>query len=327
MPFAIKHGLFKLNVTDYHAILGVPINADAKQIRLQYLKIAQKLHPDTCKADDTQKKLASDILSKLVNPAYKQLSRKNSYAEYQLILTQLGQRLAKQADKVTVGSEIARELLKAGNKIELVYHKLVKNLVKEQYKSLEQVTNYIAQLSELNLVYLMLTQGQKNKRETSASIAKNNQAPGKPQNNPSPNKSSQETNNEVTPQSRVDSYIRRAKEYMTKGSFAMAVSELRAALKIDPNHITGHGLLGKAYLQQNQLTMAKVHINKAWTANPQDPVAIEAKQLLDKLNKTKSTNINNKSNLKSSARASADRAKTQSGSGSIFSGLFGAKKK
>ena len=327
MPFAIKHGLFKLNIIDCHAILGLPINADTKQIRVRYLKIAQKLHPDKCKADDTQKKLASDILSKLVNPAYKQLSSKNSYAEHQVVLTQLGQRLAQQADKVTVGSEIARDLLKSGNKIELVYNKLVQKLVKEQYQSLEKITNYIAQLSELNLVYLMLTQGQKTQSAKSVPVASKRQAPAKPQENPAQNKNSQETKNEVKPQSRIDSYIRRAKEYMTKGSFAMAISELRAALKIDPNHSTCHGLIGKAYLHQNQLTMAKVHINKAWAANSKDPVAIEAKQLLDKLNKTQSKKSSNRSKLKSSASTSNHRSQAKSGNSSLFGSLFGAKKK
>ena len=49
MPFAIKHGLFKLKITDYHAILGIPLDADAKQVRLRYLKIAQTIHPDILK--------------------------------------------------------------------------------------------------------------------------------------------------------------------------------------------------------------------------------------------------------------------------------------
>ena len=325
MSFDIKSGLFKLNITDYHAILGVPLNADIKQIRLQYLKIAQKLHPDTCKGDKDQKQLASDLLSKLVNPAYKQISQKNSYAEYKLVLTQIGNRLAKQADKVTIASETAQELLKSGNKIELVYPKLVKNLVKEQYKSLDEATNYIAQLSELNLVYLMLTQKQTTRRENSVP-AKTVKSPIEPKakppknNNASPN--TPENNDELISKSRIDSFIRRAQEYMEKNSFAMAISELRGALKIDPNHSTCHGLLGKAYLQQNQPTMAKVHMNKAWNANPKDPVAIECKQLLDKLNKG-----NNKNKAKSSNSGLGNKSPTKSTSGGIFGSLFGTKKK
>lgn len=325
MSFALKNGLFKLNITDYHAILGVPLNSDTKQIRLQYLKIAQKLHPDTCKADKDQKKLASDLLSKLVNPAYKQISNKNSYAEYQLVLTQIGNRLAEEVDKVTIASEAARELLQSGDKIELLYHKLVKNLCKEQYKSLDEATTYIAQLSELNLVYLMLTQGQTARREKSVSaktIKSQTEPKVKVAKNTSATPDAQENDDELVSKSRIDSFIRRAEEYMAKNSFAMAISELRGALKIDPNHSTCHGLLGKAYLQQNQSTMAKVHMNKAWNANPKDPVAIECKQLLDKLNKG-----NPKNKSKSSTLGSKGKSQAKSASGGIFGGLFGTKKK
>lgn len=56
MSFKIQQGLFKLDIVDRHAILGVPIDADSKQIRQRYLKVAYRLHPDTCKAEsETQK--------------------------------------------------------------------------------------------------------------------------------------------------------------------------------------------------------------------------------------------------------------------------------
>ena len=113
--FAIKHGLFKLNITDHHAVLGVSLDAKPKEIRLRYLKIAQKLHPDKCRSDEARMKVAGQILSKLVNPAYEQLSRKNAFAEHQLILTQVGKRIAENKDKVTVKSSQAQELLEAGN--------------------------------------------------------------------------------------------------------------------------------------------------------------------------------------------------------------------
>lgn len=329
MSFAIKNGLFKLNITDYHAILGIPINADSKQIRLRYLKIAQKLHPDTCKGDKDRKQLASDLLSKLVNPAYKQISQKNSYAEYKLILTQTGNRLAQEADRVTIATEAATELLKSGNKLELVYTKLIKDIVKDQYQLVEEATTHIAQLSELNLVYLMLTQGKTAKIEKSVP-AKTTQSQGKTtvqstkSKNPQPNSSqdSEENSEESIAKSRVDSFIRRAQEYMVKNSYAMAISELKGALKIDPNHSTCHALLGQAYLKQNQPTMAKVHMNKAWNANPKDPVVIECKQLLDKLNKN-----SNKGKQKSSNSNFGSKSPAKSASGGIFGGLFGTKKK
>lgn len=322
MSFAIKNGLFKFNITDHHAILGVPLNADIKQIRLNYLKIAQKLHPDTCKADKNQKKLANDLLAKLVNPAYKKISNKNSYAEYQLILTQIGNRLAGQVDKMTIATEPAKELLQSGNKLELVYYKLVKNLATKEYQSLEETISYIAQLSELNLVYLMLSQKQPSRKEnlepTKATNNPKNPKAKSPSNTIQSTPEPQENNEESIAKARIDSFIRRAREYMAKNNFVMAISELRGALKIDPNHSTCHGLLGKAYLHQNQLTMAKVHINKALNTDPKDPIAIEAKELLDKLEKQ-----HNKGNKSKSTSSGIDK----STSGSIFGSLFGTKKK
>jgi curved DNA-binding protein CbpA len=326
MAFAIKHGLFKLKITDYHAILGIPLNADAKQIRLRYLKIAQKIHPDIFKGNQEQKKLANKLLSKLVNPAYEALSRKNDYAEHQLVLTQIGKRLVEQDKKINPVSQSAQELLKSNGDLELNYHKLLKNLSNEQYQFLEQITDKIAQISELNLVYLMLKQAQGLNREEVVT-AKVTPSPSQPK---PPSQSSTSTQQqtktqpeaeEITPQSRVASYLRRAQEYIDKNNFTMAVSELKDALKIDPNNSTSHALLGQAYLSQDQLTMAKVHINKASQINPNAPVVIKLKQALDKLTK------NDSSNKANSANRSSTNQSDRPGNSSFFGGLFGSKKK
>ena len=327
MSLAIKHGLFQLNITDHHAILGVSIDGDAKQIRLRYLKIAQQLHPDTYKSDPTRKEKASKILSKLVNPAYEQLSRKNTFAEHQLVLTQIGKHLAEKKEQVSVKSEIAQELLKSANKLELVYPQLLKSLVTKQYKSLDKLADTIAKISELNLVYLMLKSKHGINREANvtakpadsqlkSNTPKPSSASPPPTKNQSPPTQPQAVEKEEpTPESRILSYVRRAEQYMDKGDYIQAITELRDALKIDPNNSKTHALMGKAYIHRDQLTMAKVHINKACKVNPNDPVALEAKKLLDKLTKKKSK-----------SKASADAGK-KSGSNSFLSGFFGAKKK
>ena len=343
MSFAIKHGLFKLKITDRHAILGVPLDADGKQIRLRYLKIAQQLHPDTCKSDEAKKELASQILSKLVNPAYEELSRKNSSAEHQLVLTQIGKHLAEKKDNINLDFESARELMKAGDKVELLYLKQINNLAKEQYKSLEEITNTIAQISELNLVYLMLKYNRGLNREdnqiSKTTTAQTKTVPPKPPAKspqrssppqaktatpkppPPPTPAPRKIKDEPTPQSRIDSYIRRAQQYIDKKEFDRAIKELRDALKIDPNYCTSHALLGKAYLLKQQLTMAKVHINRAYQANPNDPIAIESKKQLDKL-----TAKQNKSKSSSSDHNKKAHSKSRN-SGGFFSGIFGVRKK
>ena len=321
MSFTIQHGLFRANITDYHAILGVSLNAEPKKIRLKYLRTAQKLHPDTCKADPKEKKLASQILSRLVNPAYQELCNKSQFAEHQLILTQIGKRYAESGERISVASEPAKQLLQTSQNIDQTYHKLLQELVVNQYSNINKVLLKIAVISELNLVYLILKHKQGINREER--VVTQRSAPPTKQSTASqsvPNSApDKEPAEEPTPSSRVASYVRRAKEYMAKRQFSNVVSELRDALKIDPNNSTVHGLMGQAYILQNQATMAKVHINKAHEANPQDPVVIQAKEQLEKLLKKQKNRA-----TKSTAKNSESKNKNDSG---FFSGFFGAKKK
>lgn len=325
MSFAIKHGLFKLNITDCHAVLGVSLDAEPKQIRLRYLKIAQKLHPDKCRCDPAKMKVAGQILSKLVNPAYEQLSRKNTFAEHQLVLTQIGKRLSENKEKISVKSQAARELLKTGSSAELVYPKLLKKLAAEQYKSLEQVTEDIEQISELNLVYLMLkcdsearaAPNRQIDRNQTASSSKKTRTQNKATVTQSPPPEAKEKIAEPTTASRVTAFVNRAQQYITRGEFDRAIKELKDALRIEPNHGVAHAVMGKAYLHKRQLTMAKVHISKACKAEPHNPIVMESKKALDKLAKTASG---------SKTRNSTSKNSKPDNSG-FFSGFFGAKKK
>ncbi len=336
MSFAIKHGLFKLNITDHHAVLGVSIDAEPKQIRLRYLKIVQKLHPDKCHSDEAKRKIAGQILSKLVNPAYEKLSRKNSFAEHQLVLTQIGKRLAENKEKILVKSELAQELFKAGDSVELIYPKLLKRITAEQYISLEQTAQEIESISELNLVYLMLkgdrfmnrnisktpTQPSTNKTSTNKKSVAQSKASDTPTPTP-PSSSTSVQADEPTTESRVAAFINRAQQYISKGEFDRAIKELKDALRIDPNDGIAHAVMGRAYLHKQQLTMAKVHINKAFNADPHNPLVMESKKSLDRL--TRVANNSKTSNPGSAAKSNSKNNKP--GNSGFFSGFFGAKKK
>ena len=335
MSLAIKHGLFKLNLTDYHAILGVSLDADPKQIRLSYLKIAQKLHPDKCRTDPQKMQIAGQILSKLVNPAYEQLSRKSNFAEHQLVLTQIGKRLAENKGKVIVNTEAAKELLKAGGSVELVYPKLLKKIASEQYQSIEKVTKNIGAISELNLVYLMLkcdrVAGSQQQARISKPAAKFTPKPAakteKQQDKQTIDQSKATINQATSPKNtssveepttsmRVNAFVGRAQQYISKGEFDQAITELRDALRIDPNHATAHAVMGQSYLHKRQLTMAKVHIDKACKAEPHNTIVVESKKALDKLSK--------KANK---AKATNPSSNNKPGNSGFFSGFFGTKKK
>jgi curved DNA-binding protein CbpA len=331
MSFQIKHGIFKLNIIDHYAVLGIELNASPKEIRTKYLKIAQRLHPDTSKTkSDTEKKLASEVLSKLVNPAYEELSKDKTRNEYLLVLSQLGQRLLEDKDRMKLSFETSQKCLKAEDSYELEYKNILKKISSEQYNSLEGLTDFIGQISELNLVYLIHQQGKgssKNERKFTLNDflpTPNKETEPIPSNKPTPsNKSQNDRSDEISLVSKVPSYIRRAQEYIDKNLFTQAITELRDAIKLDPNNSSCHALIGLAYLKQNQMSMARVHINKAWQANPQDPVAANSKQELDKLDKTsdRSTTTNGAS------QASANSSSNKSANSSIFGGLFGGKKK
>jgi tetratricopeptide (TPR) repeat protein len=252
MSFQIERGLFRFDFTDHHAVLGIPVNADVKEVRKRYLNIARKLHPDSNKAEsESEKKLASQLLSKLVNPAYEQLSQNNR--DFVISLGHMGRRLAAEAGKVPVDSAAAKQLSQAGANLDITYKSLVQKLASGQYESLNQVLEKIAEISELNMVYLMVKAGRNE--------GINNGAPKTPVGTGAPRTpTATGTGAPRTPTgtgvgtsgglgsnladsqgaSRVDAYIRRGEGYLAKNNFAAAVLELREALKLDQNTSRAH---------------------------------------------------------------------------------------
>lgn len=336
MSFHIERGLFKFDFTDHHAVLGIPVNADVKEVRKRYLKIARNLHPDTIKsATEAEKKLANQLSSKLVNPAYEHLSQNNR--DYLVNLGHMGRRLAAEKGKVPLTSEVAQKLSKAGPNLENSYKSLVLSLATKQYDSLDQVLDKIAQISELNMVYLMLSGG-----KIGSGMAMGNGQPqsatgGLPAKSPGGAGGGQPSpagmgNNQSAAQgsalpdsglSRVSEYLRRAEGYLAKQNFAGAVLELREALKLDQNNSRAHTLLGVAYLKQNQATMAKVYINKALQLNPQDELALKGKRHLDGL--AQKSNSGAKPSVP--PKPAQSKPSDKSGGTGLFGKMFGPKKK
>lgn len=317
MTFEIERGLFKYDFTDYYAILGVPVDADDKTVRKQYLKVTRRLHPDSSKfKTDAEKQQANELLTKLVNPAKEQLFRGSR--DYKVSLGHMGKRLAAEGGKISISSDTAKELARAGANVDAVYRNSLKSLASKQYESLDKVVDRIGEISELNLVYLML-KGKTSKSgisKTSSGTAVSKTAgtgAAVKRTTAGAATSGASTKGGGTQEvSKVEAYLSRADSYMQKNNFAGAVLELREALKLEQTNSKSHGLLGLAYLKQNQVSMAKVHINKALQLNPQEENALKGKQYIDKL--TQKT-------------GSGSKSKDQSSGGGLFGGLFGGKKK
>ncbi len=303
MLFELNHGLFKYGVKDYHAILGLPITANAKDIRLRYLKIAYVLHPDTCRANtEEEKKKASEILSKLVNPAYENLSKDKLHRECQLVLSETGRQLADQSYDLDLVTESAKKLYSETNNTEKLYLELIEKLATDQYQDLSSVGKKIALMSELNMVYLI---AQKSPKKSYATSNVKPASSGIESTDPSINEEDQVStgrkvssdNKNSEPQdismgskrdvsggakmSKVEKLIQSAKQHQENGNFEQGIFDLREAVKIEPNNFQIHALLSSFYLKQGNLPYAKVHYKKAFELNAQDPFLKEIKKELD----------------------------------------------
>ncbi|OKH32447.1 hypothetical protein NIES2119_26060 [[Phormidium ambiguum] IAM M-71] len=322
MALNIEQGLFKFDCIDHHAVLGVPLDATANEVRKRYLKISRRLHPDSCTADsEVSKQQASQFFAKLVSPAYQQLFNDQSRAEHNVLLTRMGKRLVQEKEKIDLQSELAKQLYKSTN-LEHEYKTALHKLVEKQYESIDEIRQNTAQISELNLVYLLRKSSQGQSASKPAEVTKlTNPAVT----TPATTGPAAATAGKVPPvaekkaakvePSPAETYCRRAQEYIEKNYPAKAILELRDAMKMEPKNSRVHALMAMAYLNQEQLKMAKIHLESALQFNPEEATALEVKKRIDMIEKRlgmRTTAANKKAESKSS--------------GGLF-GLFGGKKK
>ncbi|HEY9862661.1 MAG TPA: DnaJ domain-containing protein [Candidatus Obscuribacterales bacterium] len=301
--FEIKQGLFQFEFMDNHGILGVSLEAEFDDIRKRYMQIARRLHPDTCPFENPQdRELAKQLLAKLVSPAYNQFSKEAERKEYTLLLKTIGDRIVKEQHTLKPQTESAQKLLQASD-YQNAYESAIKALAKNQYESPEKVLEVTGEMSELNLVYL-LRKNQKGAAPPSAKV---------PETTPTPHSGTPKKD------SFVEQACHRAEQLMASQNYIQAASELKDAIKRQPDNSHCHGLLGLVYLKQNQPKLATPHINRALQLDPKQPQALEAKKELEK----STTPAGTKSKT---AQQTAKKSDKSSGGG-LFGGLFGGKKK
>ena len=316
----VNRGLFKLDLVDYHAILGVPLDADAKQVRKRYLKIARKLHPDSLRsASDDQKQQASELLSKLVNPAYEVLSQEKSSVEHKVSLKMKGQQLKSQPALLSLSTEQLKKVANSNN-IEYAYSSALKPLVLEQYEMLDSVVDAIGEISELNAIYVMRQGGGSGQVEA--------KEPPPPVND---GEATADDDTKVTVLSHrerraqlIESFINRAKEFEYKGNFSRGIIELREAVKAHPQNPRCHAELGRMYMRSKQLKMASIHTKRALELEPENETAIEVKKKLDAY--AKRMGKNPPPDAPPAGKRSSKGPK-KPGGGGLFGSLFGGNKR
>ncbi len=295
----ITEGLFKLDVTDHHAVLGFSLAADPKQVRKRYLKVARQLHPDSLRdVPEAQKQLASELLSKIVNPAYEALTQEKATTEHYILLKMKQQQLIARPILFTAKSEAAKKLLGTGS-LESEYTAALKQIAATQYDDLTQVETAIGEISELNAVYLM-RKGNLGGKSVRGAIA--DPAPAEPT----------ETSRRPRHESIIESYLSRAKEFDYKRDYSRAILELREAIAAHPQSAPCHGYLSSLYLKAGQATLAKIHAKQALTFDPENDLA-----------KAVQTQLSARPSARSAKSAGAAKGGK---SGGLLSGLFGGKK-
>lgn len=316
-----EQGLFQADFDDHHAVLGIPIGADAKVVRKRYLTIARKLHPDSLSGSSiAEAQRASEVLSKLVNPAYEALSQEKSSIEHGLILKLKGQTLRRTGTAPTVTSAVAQELLKAPH-IDVAYRQAVNGLAAQQFDQLEEISAVIGALSELNLIYLY--------RSTASDRAPTSSAVAAAARTTATRSSSEAVSSTPPPAPRqnqasiLGSYVNRAQEHEINKDYSRAILELREALKAYPTDGTCHSYLALLYLKAGQGTMARIHAKRALEINPGDERATAVQARVDKASGAASGGPKS-ADAKASGKL-ANRGSSDKGGG--FLGLFGGKKK
>ncbi len=254
-------GLFKYDFTDQHAILGVPLDAEYKEIRDRYRDIARRLHSDTCSFESqADKDWANKFFSKVVNPAYNKFSKESERKEYNLLLAAIGKRIAKEP-KMQIESEAARQLTTAKD-WEQAYKIAVSKLALKQYESVKETQEAIDQISELNMVYLLrkermgggvgVAAGSPPKATAPTSTAKTAKtaAAATPATKATPATATPAPPPPKVQDSPAEAYCRRAQGFMDSKSYAKAILELKEAVKREPKHSQAHALLAMCYFQQ-----------------------------------------------------------------------------
>ena len=255
-------------LSDPYAVLGVSVAADDRRVLKRYRSVAKILHPDSYRATDPAiAEFATQMFARLVNPAYQKVKQEKGRTEAVAMLRFKVRKLVRESALVPQG-DAARELMrKPVQEADVFYEQAIVKLAEIQYHPLEHFETITQQINELNLVYLQLKMGDVFFREKRQGVV------AVPSEMTSASSADLFAKADVVQPDYARRHYQRSQEYVKREEWAHAVSELKDAVKMEPNRSEYHALLGYSYLRQKMLGMAKAHIRRSLELNPKDPLA------------------------------------------------------
>lgn len=282
---------------DPYALLGISVSADDKRIAKRYRTIAKQLHPDalagTPPGEGMAQALATQVIARIVNPSYQKLKHEKSRQETLATIRFRVRRLAR-TEKLVPTFQSAQQLVQAsGESVDTFYEQALSNLANAQFSSLQNLHAYSLEIGQLNLVYLHRKIESPVIRSKRAGLMTNAVTPTAASRRPmsfvpaaaganseNTGAGSEATQQEPAGVSYLEKHTKRAKTYLAKQNYDMAVQELREALKLAPQSAELHSMVGQAYYKQKLSGMAKAHFRQALKLKPDHKVAQKYSKLL-----------------------------------------------
>lgn len=178
--------------------------------------------------------------------------------------------------------------------MEQLYQETIDKIRKDQYQDFSKIPIKVGLLSELNMIYLV-----RQKQEEAAKVTGKSYQPtpiasseGVITQATTPNdaKVEEQTTEEKQPLTPLEKLIQNATKHIETLNYEPALFDLREAVKLDANNAVAHALLGRVYLEKNNKTYGRIHINKAVSLDSDNPEVKKAQEELEAIeNKGKSS--------------------------------------
>ena len=283
--------LISLVDSDPFALIGVSVSADEKRIAKRYRQIAKHLHPDILASQTSESGLsaaiAAKIIAHIVNPAYQKLKQERSRQEILATIRLRVRRLVRTEKLVPTFSSAQQLSTVDDSSVDTYYEQALTHIASHQFQSWGAMHTHSLEISQLNLIYLSRKLEDLIIRPKRAGLMKPAVTPTAVASTPGVTTAQTAVDiadsEDETKQPEID-YVRkhtaRAKTYLVKQNYEMAVQELREALKIAPQDPELHSMIGQSYYKQKLSGMAKSHFRQALKLKPTHKVALKYSKLL-----------------------------------------------